>query len=135
HSVFGTWCLVFYLLFAITGLTWSYDWVKDGMTRLLGDAPAGEQRKGGGGGGRPGGKGAPQGPLPTVDYVAVWNSIKTAAGPDLAGYNIRLPNVAGQQATIFYLLKDLPPARALNSTFVDGVTGTVSEVSRYSEIS
>ncbi|OCR26982.1 flavodoxin [Pseudomonas syringae] len=134
HSVFGTWCLVFYLLFAITGLTWSYDWVKDGMTRLLGDAPAGEQRKGGGGGGgRPGGKGAPQGPLPTVDYVAVWNSIKTAAGPDLAGYNIRLPNVAGQQATIFYLLKDSPHPRALNTITLDPANGKVSEVSRYAE--
>ncbi len=130
HSVFGTWCLLFYLLFAITGLTWSYDWVKNGMDRLLGDAPAGEQRKGGGG--RPG-KGAPQGPLPTVDYVAVWNSIKTAAGPDLAGYNIRLPNVAGQQATIFYLLKDSPHPRALNAITLDPATGKVSEVSRYAE--
>jgi sulfite reductase (NADPH) flavoprotein alpha-component len=131
HSVFGTWCLVFYLLFAITGLTWSYDWVRDGMTRLLGDAPAGEQRKGAGG--RPGGKGAPSGPLPTVDYEAVWNSIKTAAGPDLAGYNIRLPNVAGQPATIFYLLKDSPHPRALNTITLDPATGKVSEVSRYAE--
>ena len=26
HSVAGTWCLVFYLLAALTGLSWSYEW-------------------------------------------------------------------------------------------------------------
>ncbi|MFZ3182653.1 MAG: PepSY domain-containing protein, partial [Pseudomonas sp.] len=48
HAVAGTWCLAFYLCASLTGLYWSYDWYRDGLTRLLSDAPAGQQ------GGKPG---------------------------------------------------------------------------------
>jgi sulfite reductase (NADPH) flavoprotein alpha-component len=133
HSIFGTWCLLFYLLFAITGLTWSYDWFSNGMNALLGDAPAGEQRRGGGGGGRPGGNGAPQTAPAKADFAAIWESIKTTAGPELAAYNIRLPNAGGQPATIFYLLKDSPHPRALNTIMLDPATGKVSSVARYAD--
>jgi sulfite reductase (NADPH) flavoprotein alpha-component len=128
HSIFGTWCLLFYLLFAVTGLTWSYDWFNNGMNALLGDAPAGEQRRGGGV--RPSAKIEP---AAKADYVAIWNSIQSTAGPSLASYNIRLPNVAGQPATIFYLLTDSPHPRALNTITLDPATGKVSAVSRYAD--
>ncbi len=127
HSVFGTWCLLFYLLFAVTGLTWSYDWFNNGMNALLGDAPAGEQRRGGG---RPAGKIEP---AAKADYVAIWNSIQSTAGPELAAYNIRLPNAGGQPATIFYMLKDSPHPRALNTIMLDPATGIVSSVARYAD--
>jgi sulfite reductase (NADPH) flavoprotein alpha-component len=130
HSVFGTWCLVFYLLFAVTGLTWSYDWFSRGMNLLLGDAPAAEQRRGGGG--RPAGN-APQAPSAKADFVAIWESIKTAAGPELASYNIRLPNAGGQPATVFYLLRDSPHPRALNTITLDPASGKVGAVSRYAD--
>ncbi|ORC57285.1 flavodoxin [Pseudomonas floridensis] len=132
HSVFGTWCLLFYLLFAITGLNWSYDWVSNGLNRLLGDAPT-EQRKGGPGrGGSPGQKAAPPAPL-VVDYVAIWDSLQRTAGPELSAYNLRLPPAGGQTATVFYLLKDSPHPRALNSLTLDPASGKVSAVSRYAE--
>lgn len=130
HAVFGTWCLVFYLLFAITGLNWSYDWVSNGLNRLLNDAPV-EQRKDGAGRGAKAGKQAP-GPL-VVDYVAVWDSIQKAAGPGLSAYNLRLPLAGGQPATVFYLLKDSPHSRALNTITLDPASGAVSSVSRYAE--
>ena len=40
HAVMGTWLLPVYLVIALTGLTWSYPWFKDGATALLagGDA-------------------------------------------------------------------------------------------------
>ncbi|MBF7695811.1 PepSY domain-containing protein [Acinetobacter rathckeae] len=51
HAVVGTWVIVFYLLFAMTGLYWSYDWWRDGMFKVLGvekpqqmQAPAGGQK-------------------------------------------------------------------------------------------
>ena len=47
HAVAGTWCLIFYLLAALTGLSWSYEWYNEGLQRLFSDAPHGEQRKGG----------------------------------------------------------------------------------------
>jgi sulfite reductase (NADPH) flavoprotein alpha-component len=127
HSVFGTWCLLFYLLFALTGLNWSYEWFSRGMQALLGDAPVGEQRRGGAM--RPADKSAAL----KADYVAIWDSIQAAAGPGLAAYNIRLPNVAGQPATIFYMLKDSPHPRALNQITLDPATGRVIDVARYAD--
>ena len=35
HSVFGTWCLLFYLFSALTGLYWSYDWYSQGLNLSL----------------------------------------------------------------------------------------------------
>ncbi|MEQ7920677.1 sulfite reductase flavoprotein subunit alpha [Xanthomonas sp. WHRI 1810A] len=135
HSVFGTWCLVFYLLLATTGLMWSYDWFNNGMTTLIGDAPAaGEQRRGEGGGrGRPGGQPAPDAAPLAVDYVALWDTLQKTAGPGLKAYNLRLPPAAGQPAQIFYLLKDAPHPRALNQITLDPATGQVKSVSRYNE--
>lgn len=136
HSIFGTWCLLAYLLFAVTGLMWSYQWWNDGMNRLLGDPPpAGEQRRAGGPGGQggPGGKPA-QAPKPlVVDYDAVWASIRDTAGPDITGYNLRLPGAGGQPATVFYLLKDSPHPRALNIINLDPATGKINSVARYAD--
>ncbi len=36
HAVVGTWVIIFYLIFAMTGLYWSYDWWRDGMFKVLG---------------------------------------------------------------------------------------------------
>ncbi|MFW2162624.1 PepSY domain-containing protein [Acinetobacter beijerinckii] len=36
HAVVGTWVIVFYLLFACTGLYWSYDWWRAGMFKVMG---------------------------------------------------------------------------------------------------
>jgi sulfite reductase (NADPH) flavoprotein alpha-component len=129
HSVAGTWCLVFYLLAALTGLSWSYEWYNKGLTRLLSDSPQEERMRGGRGGRGP----APEGPAPTADYAAMWSSIYSAAGPQLSSYNIRMPAVAGQPATVYYLLKTSPHERALNQITLDPATGVVKRVDRYSE--
>ena len=44
HAVAGTWCLLFYLLFALTGLFWSYEWYREGLNKLLADSPAAGQQ-------------------------------------------------------------------------------------------
>lgn len=36
HAVAGTWLAVFYLIFALTGLYWSYDWYRDGLFQIMG---------------------------------------------------------------------------------------------------
>lgn len=36
HAVVGTWVAVFYLVFATTGLTWSYSWWKNGFYTVMG---------------------------------------------------------------------------------------------------
>ena len=132
HAVAGTWCLAFYLCASLTGLYWSYDWYRAGLTELLSDAPAGQQGgKPGERRGRPGD--APQGPPPSVDYQALWSSLQSAAGPQLVAWNLRLPPVAGQPATVFYLLKDAEHPRALNQLTLDPLSGQVQRHERYAD--
>jgi sulfite reductase (NADPH) flavoprotein alpha-component len=134
HSVIGTWCLFIYLLLAITGLNWSYEWVSSGLNKLIGDPPvAGEQPRKGGGGGRGGNQPAADAPPLVVDYDAIWASLQKTAGPELQTYNLRLPPAGGQPAQIFYLLKDAPHPRALNQITLDPANGRVKAVSRYDE--
>jgi sulfite reductase (NADPH) flavoprotein alpha-component len=123
HSVFGTWCLLFYLLAALTGLSWSYEWYNRGLNKLLSDAPQNERMRKRGP--------PPQGPAPEANYEAIWSSIYSSAGPGLSAYNIRMPAVAGQPATVFYLLKNSPHDRALNQINLDPATGEVKSHERY----
>lgn len=47
HAVIGTWVIVFYLIFAMTGLFWSYDWWRNGMFKVLGvERPQAEMQEG-----------------------------------------------------------------------------------------
>ncbi len=126
HAVAGTWALLFYLCAGLTGLYWSYDWYREGLTRLLSDMPA-EQR------GERGQRQAPAGPAPNVDYDAVWQNIQQAAGPKLVACNLRLPPVAGQPATVFYMLDGAEHVRAFNQLQLDPQSGAVSQHERYTE--
>lgn len=187
HAVFGTWCLVVYLLSAVTGLTWSYSWFRDGVNQVLvGGPPAGEQRnragqQGGPGaeqrargegqargdslatageqrgrgdalaassdqrtGGRAPGAGLPRsGPTdqgsmaataPAVDFDAMFNAIKNAAGAELTTFNLRISPNPGQPATVFYLLRSSPHERALNQMSLNPQSGQVLQHKRYADL-
>jgi sulfite reductase (NADPH) flavoprotein alpha-component len=135
HAVAGTWCLLFYLLSALTGLFWSYEWYRDGLNRLLADAPAaGEQHKRGEGRGRHGPQKVDNNAPPlVVDYDAIWSNLKDAAGPGLTTYNLRLPPAGGQPATLFYLLENAAHERALNTITLDPATGQITRLERYAD--
>jgi len=126
HAVAGTWCLLLYLLSALTGLSWSYEWYSNGLNKLLADSPLQQRR---GGPRTP----PPSGPAPSADYDAIWTSLQHAAGPDLSAYNIRMPAVAGQPATVYYLLKDSPHERALNQINLNPLTGVIRDHLRYAD--
>ena len=128
HAVAGTWALLFYLCAGLTGLYWSYDWYREGLTRLLSDTPS-EQRSERDRRVRQ----APSGPAPEVDYDAVWQSIQQTAGPRLVAWNLRLPPVAGQPATVFYVLDGAEHVRALNQFQIDPKSGEVSRHERYAD--
>ena len=66
-----------------------------------------------------------------ANYDAIWSSIYSNAGPDLSAYNIRMPAVAGQPATVYYLLTSSPHDRALNQINLDPATGGVKSHERY----
>ncbi|SDC51168.1 sulfite reductase (NADPH) flavoprotein alpha-component [Acinetobacter marinus] len=55
HAVVGTWVVLFYLVFAVTGLYWSYDWWRSGMFKVMGV----ERPQQGGHGAPQGGQGRP----------------------------------------------------------------------------
>ncbi|WP_370588218.1 PepSY domain-containing protein [Pseudomonas abietaniphila] len=134
HSVFGTWCLIVYLLLAITGLMWSYDWFNSGVTKLIGDPPvAGEQRRGGGARPVPDSRDAKPVQAAAADYAAIADTIQKTAGPDLKAYNLRMPQAPGQMATVFYVLKSAPHPRALNQITLDPANGELKAVSRYAD--
>lgn len=126
HAVAGTWCLAFYLCAALTGLYWSYDWYREGLTQLLSSEPAGQKRER---------RGPPPsgGELPEVNYPAIWDGLQAAAGPQLSAYNLRLPGAAGQPATLFYLLEDAPHERAFNQLTLDPLTGAVGRHQPYAQ--
>lgn len=139
HAVAGTWCLVFYLLAAVTGLTWSYQWFNQGAYALLSSSSGGPQG-GRGEGGKPregGGRGGERkGPPPqmeqvAINYDALWTSLTNAAGPSLAAYNIRAPQDAKQPVGVAYLLDDAAHERAFNELQVDAKTGEVRRHVRY----
>lgn len=127
HAVAGTWCMIFYLLAALTGLSWSYEWYNKGLQKLFSDTPNSEHRKGGRG--KPGAAG----PAPVADYDAMWASIQKAAGPELSLYNVRMPPVAGEPATVFYLRSDSPHERAFNQIVLDPTSGTIKKHERYDD--
>ncbi|GLK90686.1 sulfite reductase flavoprotein subunit alpha [Pseudomonas turukhanskensis] len=139
HAVAGTWCLVFYLLASVTGLTWSYQWFNQGAYALLGSAPAGERGGKPGGGRGEGGRGERKGPPPQaaepvpINYDALWASVTQTAGPQLAMYNIRLPQDAKQPVQVVYLLQDAAHERAMNEIQLDALTGKVRRHTLYTE--
>lgn len=136
HAVFGTWCLLFYLLFALTGLFWSYEWYREGLNKLLADKPpAGQEQKRGEGRRGHGGPPKPDANAPAlvVDYDAIWASLQQAAGPGLAAYNLRLPPAGGQPAMLFYLLDDAAHERAFNTLTLDPATGKVKRIEVYTD--
>ncbi|WP_296272036.1 sulfite reductase flavoprotein subunit alpha [Pseudomonas sp. UBA6323] len=126
HAVAGTWALLFYLCAGLTGLYWSYDWYREGLTHLLSDTPP-EKREGRGRGGREMANGA----LPEVDYHTMWQSIQQTAGPKLIAWNLRLSPVAGQPATVFYMLDDADHVSAFNQFQIDPQSGVISRHERY----
>lgn len=120
HAVAGTWCLLLYLLAALTGLYWSYDWYRQASERLLGAAPEP----------RISGVVARQ----DVDLDALWQSFRQETGGQVEGYGLLLPNPARKvsQPTLWYLPDEAEHVRALNRIVFDGA-GRVLDHRRYSE--
>ncbi len=126
HAVAGTWCLAFYLLAALTGLYWSYDWYREGATALLSEKTAEQSR--GGKRGPP-----PAGALPAVNLPAVWAAFQREAGAQLSSYNLRLPTAAGQAVTLFYLDDEAAHERAFNQLTLDPLSGELGLHKRYAQ--
>lgn len=120
HAVAGTWLLPVYLIIALSGLTWSYGWFKDGANALLvGEAKPARM------GGR--GKAAPDGP-PALD--AVWTAFREGEGRNAARAQILLPEEGRQPVRIRWFSREDDRPAARNEAKYEAATGTLIAAER-----
>ncbi|RYE96731.1 MAG: iron-uptake factor, partial [Oxalobacteraceae bacterium] len=112
HAVFGTWCLLVYLLVALTGLTWSYSWYRDGMVALLGTEPA---MRGDGRDHRPA----------TVDFVAVQRTLDAVPATHDTALDLRIPPRAGQPLSVRFLPDHPDHDRAYDNLEIEPGSGAL----------
>ncbi|MCC4594517.1 sulfite reductase flavoprotein subunit alpha [Xanthomonas campestris pv. phormiicola] len=115
HSVIGTWCLAIYLLIALTGLYWSYDWYRQGLVAVLGGERADNEGGGGGRGGKP----------PAVDYARLQATLDALPDVRRAYLDLRLPGRPGQPLTARYLAADPVHSRAFDGLEIDPRSGRI----------
>ncbi|WP_349616009.1 sulfite reductase flavoprotein subunit alpha [Azotobacter salinestris] len=135
HAVAGTWALLFYLLAALTGLSWSYDWYRQGLFALAGE-PA--PQHGGPGGGR---RGAPAGgqsgqapvPAPAITLDPLFQAFRREVGDAYRQVNLTLPERPGQPLQILYVAPDADHPRAINRLSLDVASGAPLKHERYAD--
>ncbi len=153
HSIIGTWVLPFYLLAALTGLTWSYDWYRGALFDITGtprpaqrggppQAAPGQGAAGQGAGGQGQQPPASAGTAPrpregagrpaSLDIPSLWAVFLKESG----GYRtatLRLPQAGNGPLTISYQTPNAAHERA-NNTLVLDPTGKVREHRRYDDL-
>ncbi|HKS59076.1 MAG TPA: PepSY-associated TM helix domain-containing protein [Steroidobacteraceae bacterium] len=130
HSVIGTWVLPVYLVIALTGLQWSYEWYRDGLYSIAGvERPAGPEgaREGRG----PGVPGAP-GVVDVDAFTRAWQAFTQETGGRFASVNVNLAARPGKPMEFRYLEERPRHERAFNSLAIDG-EGRVVKSERYAD--
>lgn len=152
HSVVGTWALVMYLVFSLTGLYWAFDWFKDGANWLAADTPsakqmpfkqANEMQKTSGRGdksserrrNKDNEKASPNDSAGHLDLALTWQAFlqETAKTGGYSNARLRLPEQPGKPVQIFYLDANPPHERARNQMLVQPLTGKISKIERYAD--
>ena len=147
HSIVGTWVLAAYLVMALTGLFWSYDWYRSGLYTITG-TPVPAQRGGPGAGAPPRDeaqraergrgdaasrdpKGSESAAQP-FDIAAAFAAFETAV-PDYSSVNLRFPNGPGQPVEFVYQDPDPAHERANNRVVFEPGTWAVKAHERYDD--
>lgn len=117
HSVVGTWVLLLYLLAALTGLYFAYDWYRNAVYALAGETPRPRQTMN-----APPRKAGPQNARVVVtapDFDAAWARFALDSGAwRQASFNA--PARPGAPVQITYLAADAPHGRAVSRMEVAG---------------
>lgn len=123
HEVFGTWLLLPYLLVALTGLWWSYDWYREAVQQLAG-APAQTRqslRK------------ADEPPASPAELDRAWSAfLRETATTGYFSASFNVP-ATGQPLLLTYLDADPPHERASNRLSLDLADGSVKSHERYAD--
>ena len=130
HSAIGTWMLAFYLLAALTGLYWSYDWYRNVLHEITG-APLMQR----GGSPRQNSANRQVSPVlpPEAEIESVWALFQNRVG-DYSRATLRLPRHPKSKVyTILYLDPSPPHERAFNRLEIDPVNASILLHDRYAE--
>ncbi|MGJ5180789.1 PepSY-associated TM helix domain-containing protein [Bradyrhizobium oligotrophicum] len=127
HTVIGTWLLPVYLVMALTGLSWSYGWYKDGLVRLLTPASPVAQKMPG--------KAPREDAGPETKPLAldlVWATVLREAGDRFAAVQLTLPAGAGTVVRARSWPHDAQDG-VRDEFRIDGTTGRLLAAERYAE--
>ncbi len=131
HSVIGTWVLPIYLVLALTGLQWSYEWYRDGLYKVAGvERPAGpegprEQRGGGQSADHPS---APD----FAGFTRAWETFVDQTGGRFTSVNVNLAARPGRPIEFRYLEERPRHERAFTTLAIDA-EGRVASEERYGD--
>ncbi|WHR57024.1 PepSY domain-containing protein [Acinetobacter haemolyticus] len=98
HAVVGTWVVAFYLLFACTGLYWSYDWWRAGMFKVMGvEQPQRHQQN----------HDHEQPDLSDQQVntilTQVWTGVNTNIGREYSSLTLHIPKIADQKVEVTFI--------------------------------
>ncbi|URD38060.1 PepSY domain-containing protein [Methylobacterium tardum] len=123
HAVAGTWLVPVYLVIALTGLTWSYPWFKDGATALLAGSPEAA---------KPAAAGRPEGRGRTADAAAsgpsldrAWAAFRAGEGREAGSATLIVPGADAKAIRIRWLPRGVDAPSARNEARYDAATGAL----------
>ncbi|UPK35230.1 PepSY domain-containing protein [Bradyrhizobium sp. 186] len=129
HAVIGTWVLPIYLVMALTGLWYSFDWYKDGVVWLLSRpqlAAAKMQPKGSRAAGA-------RETVQPIGFDRAWSTFLHGEGDRFSKALLTLPAGPGTVIRIRSLGKDSTLDTTRDEFRVDAVTGQLISVERYAD--
>ncbi|MDC4314148.1 PepSY domain-containing protein [Acinetobacter baumannii] len=134
HAVVGTWVIIFYLLFACTGLYWSYDWWRSGMFKVLGV----EQPKMQGHGGS--GRNKDQLPKIQLDNAQLitalnqtWSGFNNQIGRDYSTLTVNLPKKDDGKIELSFVDAKPQHERARNQAVYNYKTANIEKMELYED--
>lgn len=132
HSVFGTVVLVAYLIMSVTGLWWSFDWWKNGMSLALTGKPVVTQQQAASGGGAGAGRGSDDSQQAVaVSLAPAWAGFQQATDRKFDNATFTIPRKAGDPVQVRFLPHDALHDRATDQMRLDAETGAVVSHDRF----
>ncbi|NAR78203.1 hypothetical protein GPS50_00340 [Acinetobacter haemolyticus] len=101
HAVVGTWVVIFYLLFACTGLYWSYDWWRAGMFKVMGvEQPQRHQQNH-----DQNKKEQPDLSNQQINMILTqaWTGVNANIGRDYSSLTLNIPKIADQKVEVTFI--------------------------------
>ncbi|MEQ1065975.1 PepSY domain-containing protein [Acinetobacter sp. XH1741] len=135
HAVVGTWVIVFYLLFACTGLYWSYDWWRSGMFKVLGvEQP---KMQGHGGAGRNKDKSSSESQLDSTQLITAlnrtWSGFNNKIGRDYSTLTVNLPKKDDGKVELSFVDATPQHERARNQAVYNYKTANIEKMELYED--